>query len=71
MILADFPLKITIKLENLGLISYVFGLLFPNQSYYPKRTHLLSSKKSRLFIKVYCLLLTSGFNAVFWQAITS
>lgn len=66
MILGDFPLKITIKLENLGLISYVFGLLFPNQSYYPKRTHLLSSN-----IKVYCLLLTSGFNAVFWQAITS
>ena len=55
MILGDFPLKITIKLENLGLISYVFGLLFPNQSYYPKRTHLLSSKKSRLFIKVYCM----------------
>ena len=46
MILGDFPLKITIKLENLGLISYVFGLLFPNQSYYPKRTHLLSSKKA-------------------------
>lgn len=55
MILGDFPLKITIKLENLGLISYVFGLLFPNQSYYPKRTHLLSSKKSRLFSLLFTL----------------
>lgn len=51
MILGDFPLKITIKLENLGLISYVFGLLFPNQSYYPKHTHLLSSKKKQAIYK--------------------